>query len=77
MPEYRHTIGGAIGDKPHEPGDPVDASVRPAKVKEWLEAGVIEKVKPVKGGGVVPKVGKAHLKAGEKVQPSDSKEQSK
>ena len=39
---YRHLIGGEARGKRHEPGDRVHASTPPAKLKEWLKAGIIE-----------------------------------
>lgn len=41
-PRYRHLIGGEARGKRHEPGDRVHASTPPAKLKEWLRAGIIE-----------------------------------
>lgn len=48
MPAYRHLISGAVGDVPHEPGDPVDSATSKKKLDEWLAAGLIEPVKPRK-----------------------------
>ena len=39
---FRHLVGGEAFGTRHEPGDPVDSSVPPAKLREWLDAGVIE-----------------------------------
>ncbi len=41
-PQYRHLIAGAIGDVPHQPGDPVDPKTAERKLAEWLAAGIIE-----------------------------------
>lgn len=42
---YRHLISGEVDGKPHEPGDLVDVATPPRKLKEWLDAGIIERDK--------------------------------
>ena len=41
---FRYLIGGEAYGTPHEPGDEVPEDVRPSKLKEWLDAGIVEKV---------------------------------
>ncbi len=43
---YRHLIGGETRAGAHEPGDKVDPSTPPNKIKEWLRAGIIESERP-------------------------------
>lgn len=39
---YRHLIGGEAFGTRHKPGDRVDPSVPASKLKQWLDAGIIE-----------------------------------
>ena len=43
---HRHLIGGEYDGKRHEAGERVSSSVPAAKLKEWLDAGVIEPERP-------------------------------
>lgn len=39
---HRHLIGGEYDGRRHEAGDKVAQNTPPAKLREWLRAGVIE-----------------------------------
>ena len=44
MPDtYCHLIGGEVSGRRHEPGDVVDPSTPPRKIKEWAEAKIIKR----------------------------------
>lgn len=43
---HRHLIGGEYDGKRHEAGDKVSRSVPADKLKEWLDAGLIEPERP-------------------------------
>ncbi len=46
MSKYRHLVGGEAYGIPHSVGDIVNIpNILPSKIQEWLEAGVIERVK--------------------------------
>ena len=45
---YRHKIGGEVSGRRHEAGDPVDPATPPRRIKEWLDAKIIERDKPTR-----------------------------
>ena len=48
---HRHLTGGEYDGKRHEAGDRVSSRVSPQKLKEWLDAGVIEPERPKRPEG--------------------------
>lgn len=40
----RSLVGGAIGDKPHGPGDVIEGDA--SQVEAWIEAGIAEPIAP-------------------------------